>query len=53
VDRILEVARQRPILAAAGALAAGIVALKNPQTVASIVTAVLATRAADKADRRR
>ncbi len=52
-DRMVQIARERPILAGAGALAAGLIALKNPQAVASIVSAVMAARAADKADRRR
>src|SRR5947208_1682840 len=52
-ERLMQMARERPILAAAGALAAGVVALKNPQAIASVVSAVIAARAADKVDRRR
>jgi hypothetical protein len=44
-DRLGDIARERPLLAAGGALAAGLIALKNPQVVASIVAAVLAARA--------
>lgn len=53
VDRIFQVARERPILAAGGALAAGLLALKNPQAAAGLVSAFLAGKAADKADNRR
>ena len=52
-DRLGDILRDKPILAAGGALAAGLIALKNPQVVASIISAVLATRAADKAGRNR
>ena len=51
-ERISQMARERPILAAGGALAAGLIALKNPQVIASIVGAVLAARA-DKTRNRR
>jgi hypothetical protein len=51
-DRLSQLARERPILAAGGALAAGLIALKNPQVIASIVGAVLAARA-DKTGRNR
>jgi hypothetical protein len=44
-DRLGQMARERPILAAGGALAAGLIALKNPQVVASIFAALLASRA--------
>ncbi len=44
-DRLGELPRERPILAAGAALAAGLIALRNPQVVASIVGAVLASRA--------
>jgi hypothetical protein len=52
-EKLSELARERPLLAGGAALAAGLIALKNPQVVASIVSAVLATRAADKAGRNR
>ena len=52
-ERLTEMARERPIIAAGGALAAGLIALKNPQVVVSIISAVLGARAADKAGRNR
>ena len=52
-ERLLDVARERPLVAAGAALAAGIVALKNPQAVAALVSAFFAGKAADKAERRR
>jgi uncharacterized PurR-regulated membrane protein YhhQ (DUF165 family) len=52
-ERLSEMARERPILAAGGALAAGLLALKNPQVVATIVSAFLAAKAGDKTGRNR
>jgi hypothetical protein len=52
-ERLGQMARERPILAAGGALAAGLIALKNPQVVATIISTILATRAADKTGRNR
>lgn len=51
-DRLMQVARDRPILAAGGALAAGLIALKNPQAAAGLVSAFLAGKSIDR-DRRR
>lgn len=53
IERLTGVARERPLLTAGGAIAAGLIALKNPQVVASIVSAVLAARTAEKVDRSR
>jgi len=53
MERVVGAARERPFLAAGGALAAALIALKNPQVVASIVSAVLAARTAEKVDRSR
>jgi len=53
MERVMGMARERPVLAAGGALAAALIALKNPQVVASIVSAVLAARTAEKVDRSR
>ena len=52
IERFAEMARERPILAAVSALGAGLVALKNPQIIAGIVSAILAGKAAGS-DRRR
>jgi uncharacterized PurR-regulated membrane protein YhhQ (DUF165 family) len=52
-ERLTEMARERPILAGGAALAAGLLALKNPQVIASIVSAFLAAKAGDKAGRNR
>lgn len=54
VDRVFQVARDRPILAGGAALAAGLLALKNPQAAAGLVSAFLAGKSADRpTDRRR
>jgi uncharacterized PurR-regulated membrane protein YhhQ (DUF165 family) len=52
-DRLGQMARDHPVLAAVGALAAGLITLKNPQVVANIVSAVLAARAVEKTGRNR
>lgn len=52
MERFADMARERPILAAVSALAAGVVALKNPQIIAGIVSAVLAGKAAGSNRRR-
>jgi uncharacterized membrane protein YuzA (DUF378 family) len=52
-DRLMQVARDRPILAGGAALAAGLLALKNPQAAAGLVSAFLAGKAADRTDHRR
>jgi hypothetical protein len=53
-DRVFQVARERPLVAGGAALAAGLLALKNPQAAAGLVSAFLAGRATDHhTDRRR
>jgi hypothetical protein len=52
-ERLGDLARERPLLAAGGALAAGLIALKNPQVVAGIVSAILGAKAAESGRRRR
>jgi hypothetical protein len=41
VDRIIEMAKDRPILSAGAALAAGLIAIRNPALVATIVAAFM------------
>lgn len=53
MDKLGDIVRERPILAAVGALAAGLLALRNPQAAAGIVSAFFAGKAADKAQHRR
>lgn len=53
IDKLGDIVRERPIVAAIGALAAGLIALRNPQAAAGIVSAFFAGKAADKAQRRR
>jgi hypothetical protein len=53
VDRLTDFARERPVIAAAGALAAGLIALKNPKLAAGLASAFMAGKAADKAERSR
>jgi uncharacterized membrane protein len=48
-DRLFQIARERPVLAAGAALAAGLVALKNPKLAAGLASAFMAGKAADKA----
>lgn len=50
LDRVTQIARERPILAAGGALLAGLVALKNPKLAAGLASAFMAGKAADKSD---
>jgi hypothetical protein len=52
-DRVFQIARERPLVAGGAALAAGLLALKNPQAAAGLVSAFLAGRATDHTDRRR
>jgi uncharacterized PurR-regulated membrane protein YhhQ (DUF165 family) len=52
-ERLSDFARERPLLAAGGALAAGLLALKNPQAATGLVSAFLASKAADKAGHRK
>ncbi len=52
LDRVTQIARERPILAAGGALVAGLVALKNPKLAAGLASAFMAGKAADKSDHR-
>jgi hypothetical protein len=41
VERMIEIAKDKPILAAAGAVAAGLIVIRNPALVATIVTTIL------------
>jgi hypothetical protein len=49
IETLGGIARERPMLAAGGALLAGLVALKNPKLAAGLASAFLAGKAADKA----
>ena len=53
MDFLGRLVREKPMLAAGGALAAGLIALRNPQIVATLVSAFLASKATEKTDRRR
>lgn len=41
VERMIEIAKDKPILAAAGAVAAGLIVIRNPALVATIITTIL------------
>jgi hypothetical protein len=43
--RLIELARERPIIAAGAAAAAGLVILRNPAVISTLVTAAMASRA--------
>ncbi|MEO8114951.1 MAG: hypothetical protein ABI655_11245, partial [Phenylobacterium sp.] len=45
VTRIVELARERPIVAAAAAVAAGIVLARNPKVLTTLISAFVAGRA--------
>jgi hypothetical protein len=49
--RLIELAREKPIVAAGAAVAAGLVLLRNPGVVGAVVSAAMANRARD-AERR-
>lgn len=49
MDTLGGIVRERPMLAAGGALLAGLIALKNPKLAAGLASAFLAGKAADKA----
>lgn len=54
--RLIDLARDRPIIAAGAAVAAGLVLLRNPRLLNTVLTAVLASRAGravERAERRR
>lgn len=52
--RLIDLAREKPIIAAGAAAAAGLVLLRNPKVVTAVVTAAMAGRArdAERRDRR-
>ncbi len=50
VDKLTQIAREKPMLAAGGALLAGLVALKNPKLAAGLASAFMAGKAAEKVD---
>jgi len=50
MDKLGLMARERPMLAAGGALLAGLVALKNPKLAATLASAFMAGKAAEKAE---
>jgi len=49
--RLIDLAREKPIIAAGAAAAAGLVILRNPGVLGAAITAIMASRARD-ADRR-
>jgi hypothetical protein len=51
--RLMDLARERPLIAAGAAVAAGVVLLRNPKLLATAITAALAGRATERNDRRR
>ena len=51
--RLIDLARERPIIAAGAAVAAGLVLLRNPGVVTSAISAFVAGRAGAKTERRR
>jgi ABC-type nickel/cobalt efflux system permease component RcnA len=52
--KLIELAREKPLIAAAAAAAAGFVVLRNPRVLATAITAAMAGRARDaERDRRR
>lgn len=56
--RLIELAREKPIIAAGAAAAAGLVILRNPSVLGAVVSAAMTSRAReadrrDKRDRRR
>jgi hypothetical protein len=54
-NRLIDLAREKPIIAAGAAAAAGLVILRNPGAVGAILSAAMANRArdAERRDRRR
>jgi len=51
--RLIDLAREKPVIAAGAAVAAGLVLLRNPGVVTSAVTAFVAARASGKPEPRR
>ena len=51
--RLVELARERPLVAAGAMAAAVVVVIKNPRILTAVATAALASRRAPPADRRR
>jgi hypothetical protein len=47
-ERVIEIARTKPILAAAGAIAAGLIAWRNPALVGVVMAALLKKPDSDK-----
>ena len=52
LSRMVDLARDKPIVAATAIIAAGAVALKNPKIVATVIAAALATRPATSAKKK-
>jgi hypothetical protein len=48
MERVIDLAREKPLIAAAAAIAAGVVALKNPKIVAAVFSAFVAGKTAGK-----
>lgn len=51
-EKLTAFAQDRPLIAAGGALAAGLIALKNPKLAAGLASAFMAGKTAEKADNR-
>jgi hypothetical protein len=52
LSRLIQLAREKPIIAAAAVASAGFVLLRNPRIVGAAVTAAIASRATERRDRR-
>lgn len=44
VDKVIEIAKQRPMLAVGAAIAAGVYAIRHPSLVAAVIGAVMESR---------
>lgn len=52
LTRLIDLAKQKPIVAASAIIGASLVALRNPKIVATVLATAMATRSADKATKK-
>ncbi|HQT54364.1 MAG: hypothetical protein Q8N10_04150 [Phenylobacterium sp.] len=52
LTRLIDLAKEKPIVAASAIIGASLVALRNPKIVATVLATAMATRSADKAKKK-
>lgn len=52
LTRLIDLAKEKPVVAASAIIGASLVALRNPKIVATVLATAMATRSADKAKKK-